>query len=267
MAPASSILIIDDEANLRRSLALILQKAGYAVTSASSGQEAIQYLQSGAYDMAFLDLKMPDKSGLELLPEIRKIYPEMPVLILTAHATLESAIEAVRKGARDYLIKPIDPQTILLRVEEILTEQRQPKRRREIVSDIQELLAELRQIDGSDTQPSSLLMTLSSTDPTRFLQRGPLTLDLHARHVKLEDRFIQLSPTAFDYLVTLVRHSPNPVSYETLVMESQGYKTSLNEARDLARWRIHELRKALEPDTEQSKYIITERGTGYRLVI
>lgn len=267
MTPANTILIIDDEANLRRSLSLILQKAGYAVTTAGNGQEAVVYLQSGAYDLAFLDLKMPDINGIDLLPEIRALYPDMPVLILTAHATLDSAIEAVRKGARDYLIKPIDPSNIVARVEEILTEQRQPKRRREIVSSIQDLLAELRQIDGKEAQPQGLLVTVSSTDPTRFLQRGPLTLDLHARHVKLDDRFVQLSPTAFDYLVTLVRHSPNAVSYETLVVESQGYKTSLNEARDLARWRIHELRKALEPDNEQPRYIITERGTGYRLVI
>ncbi len=267
MSPATSILIVDDEANLRRSLALILQKAGFHITSASSGQEAIQFLQSNSYDLTFLDLKMPDVNGMDLLPRIRSLYPDMPVLILTAHATLESAIDAVRKGARDYLIKPIDPPTILSRVEEIVREQSQPKRRREIVSGIQELLSELRQIDGDDPSAPGLLVTLSSTDPTRFLQRGPLTLDLHARHVKMGDRFIQLSPTAFDYLVTLLRHSPNPVSYETLVMEAQGYKTSLNEARDLARWRIHELRKAIEPDTELPRYIITERGTGYRLVI
>ncbi len=267
MTSASSILIVDDEANLRRSLALVLQKAGYMVTNASSGQEAIQSLQSNIYNLMFLDLKMPDVNGMELLPRIRNQYPDMPVLILTAHATLELAIEAVRKGARDYLIKPIDPPTILSRVEEIFNEQRQPKRRREIVSGIQELLSELRQIDGDDGSAPGLLVTLSSTDPTRFLQRGSLTLDLHARHVKMGDRFIQLSPTAFDYLVTLLRHSPNPVSYETLVMEAQGYKTSLNEARDLARWRIHELRKAIEPDTGMPRYIITERGTGYRLVI
>lgn len=267
MSPANTILIVDDEANLRRSLSLILQKAGYSVTCAANGGEAIQYLQSGAYDLAFLDLKMPDTNGMELLPEIRNMYPDMPVLILTAHATLESAIEAVRKGARDYLIKPIDPPVILSRVDEILAEQRQPKRRREIVSHIQELLAELRQIDGQDPGSTGILMTVSSTDPTRFLQRGPLTLDLHARHIKMGEQFIQLSPTAFDYLVTLLRHSPNPVSYETLVMESQGYKTTLNEARDLARWRIHELRKALEPSPAQPRYIITERGVGYRLVI
>jgi DNA-binding response OmpR family regulator len=248
-------------------MALILQKAGYSVTSAASGQDAIQYLQSGAYDLAFLDLKMPDVNGLELLPQIRALYPEMPVLILTAHASLETAIDAVRKGARDYMIKPVDPTMIVHRVEEILNEQRQPKRRREIITHIQELLAELRQIDSEEADSSGILMTVSSTDPTRFLQRGQFTLDLHARHLKIGDRFIQLSPTAFDYLVTLVRHSPNPVSYETLVMESQGYKTSLNEARDLARWRIHELRKAIEPQADQPHYIITERGIGYRLVV
>lgn len=267
MPPANTILVVDDEANLRRSLALILQKAGYSVTCAGNGQEAIQYLQAGAYDLAFLDLKMPDIHGLELLPKLREMYPDMPVLILTAHATLDSAIEAVRKGARDYLIKPVDPGALLARLSEVLAEQRQPKRRREIVTHIQELLAELRQIDGQDLGQTGILATVSSTDPTRFLQRGPLTLDLHARHIKMNDRFIQLSPTAFDYLVTLVRHSPNPVTYETLVMESQGYKTSLNEARDLARWRIHELRKAIEPIPDQPQIIITERGVGYRLVI
>jgi DNA-binding response OmpR family regulator len=267
MAYTNSILIVDDEANLRRSLALILKKSGYSVTSAGNGQEALQYLQAGAYDLVFLDLKMPDINGIDILPQIRSLYPDMPVLILTAHATLESAMEAVRKGARDYLIKPIDPPLILARVEEILLELRQPKRRREIVNEIQSLLTELRQIDSTGFEAPVLLNTLASTDPARFLQCGPLTLDLHARHVKLNDHFVQLSPTAFDYLVTLVRHSPNPVSYETLVMESQGYKASLSEARDLARWRVHELRKALNPDSLNAEYIITVRGIGYRLVV
>jgi DNA-binding response OmpR family regulator len=210
---------------------------------------------------------MPDANGIDILPQIRSIYPEMPVLILTAHATLDSAIEAVRKGARDYLIKPIDPALILTRGEEILIEQRQPRRRREIVNEIQGLLAELHQFEQSENRAPSLLQTLASTDPARFLQCGPITLDLHARHMKIGDRFIQLSPTAFDYMVTLVRHSPNPISYETLVMESQGYKTTPNEARDLARWRVHELRRALDPDHEGEKFIITVRGVGYRLVV
>src|SRR4030043_1348064 len=116
MGPGHSILIIDDEANLRRSLGLILQRAGYSVITAANAGEALQLLQTGSYDLAFLDLRLPDINGIELLPQIKELYPEMPVLILTAHATLDSAIEAVRRGARDYLIKPIDPPQILERV-------------------------------------------------------------------------------------------------------------------------------------------------------
>lgn len=263
---ASSILVVDDEINLRHTLALILQRAGYTVTAAGNGQEARKYLENGNFDLVFLDLKMPDIDGIVLLPEIRRLYPELPVLILTAHATLDSAIHAVRLGARDYLLKPIDPAQILVRVKEVLAESVQPKHRRKLVGEIKQLLEELNRMEGNNS--SSTGSTLQQVhDPTRYLQLGPFLLDLHARYLVLNDKNIPLSPTAFDYLVTLVRHSPDPVSYETLVMESQGYQTSLTEARDLARWRIHELRKALETNLRQPKFIITVRGTGYRLVI
>src|SRR4030042_4082022 len=131
MSAQHSILVIDDEPNLRRSLGLILQRAGYTITTASNASEAIQLLQAGAYDLAFLDIKLPDQNGIQLLPRIRDLYPDMPVLILTAHATLDTAIGAVRLGARDYLLKPLDPENILNRVESILREEK-PKRRREI---------------------------------------------------------------------------------------------------------------------------------------
>ncbi len=120
MGTSHSILIIDDEPNLRRSLGLILQRAGYIITTASNAGEAIHLLQAGAYDLTFLDIKLPDQNGIQLLPQLRLLYPEMPILILTAHATLDTAIEAVRQGARDYLLKPIDPASILSRVDEIL---------------------------------------------------------------------------------------------------------------------------------------------------
>jgi DNA-binding response OmpR family regulator len=263
---SASILIIDDEPNLRRSLALILQRAGYSVNTAENAREVKHYLAAGAYDMVFLDLKMPEVNGMELLPEIRQIYPEMPVLILTAHATLESAIEAVRKGARDYLLKPVDPEEILERVKQILAEQEQPKRRREIVGEIQSLLAQLNPVESTETSGGDSNPAAQAQDPARVLRRGPFTLDLHARFATKGDQIITLSPTAFDYLVTLVRHSPNPVSYETLVVESQGYKTTPVEAREMARWRIHELRKAFEADTRNPTYIITVRDVGYRLI-
>lgn len=263
---SQSILIIDDEANLRATLALILQRAGFTVTTAANVGEARQYLQIGPFDLIFLDLKMPEEDGITLLPEIRSRSPDTPVFILTAHATLDSAIAAIRSGARDYLLKPIDPAQIIQRVQDVLGEDQQPKRRRQIIGEIRGLLDEWNRMEGEENPALSPAPTSSINTSSRYLQRGSFSLDLHARHAEMNSKTISLSPTAFDYLVTLLRHSPNPVSYETLVLESQGYQASLIEARDLARWRIHELRKAMEDDIRQPKYIITVRGIGYRLV-
>ncbi|MEJ2757583.1 MAG: response regulator transcription factor [Anaerolineales bacterium] len=265
---AASILIVDDEENLRLTLSRILSHAGHTVVTAASGEEALRVLQAGAYDLAFIDLLMPGIGGMDLLKELRQIYPDMPVLILTAHATLESAVEAVRQGARDYLLKPADPKMILDRVDEVLNEQKQPQRLREILSQIQSLVAEMQQYTQPGGEaPANPLNLVLPTDPMRFLQRGPFVLDMHARHFTLDGEYIPLSPTNFDYLVTLVRHAPNPVTYEALVRESQGYDVTLVEAREMSRWRIHELRKAIEDDSKNPKYLITIRGSGYKLAI
>jgi DNA-binding response OmpR family regulator len=267
MALKDSILIVDDEPKLARSLSLILQKADYVVTTAPDGARALELLQAGAYDLVFLDIRLPDQSGIQLLPQIHAIYPDMPVVILTAHATLETAIGAVRAGARDYLLKPINPEEILARAKKILDEQIQPKRKKEIASQIQVLLSELQAADG--TEPiSSIKNTAPQLDPTRFLQRGELQLDLHTHLVTMHGRSISLPPSTFDYLVTLMRHSPNPVAYDILVKESQGYQEiSRIEAKEMTRWQIHELRKALEQDLQHPHMIITVRDVGYRLVI
>jgi DNA-binding response OmpR family regulator len=264
---AHSILIIDDEPNLRRSLALILERSGYQVFTAGTAIEARSYLQRCDIDLVFLDLKMPDINGLDLLPEIREFDREMPVLILTGHATLDSAMEAVRKGAKDYLLKPLDPELILNRISQIISEQKNPRRRREIVSGIKNLLFELGHLEGMSEDRTIPLETGAELVSDRYLQRGSLNLDFHTRQVTLGGRYIPLSPTAFDYLTTLIRHSPDIVPCEVLVEESQGYKSSVSEAKDIARWRVHELRKGLESDPRRPRLIITVRGVGYRLVL
>ena len=264
---SGSILIVDDEENLRLTLSRILTKSGFTVTTASSGEDALRLLQAGAYELAFIDLMMPGMGGLKLLAELRKFYPDMPVLILTAHATLDSAIEAVRQGARDYLLKPADPDLIIERVKSVLRETTQPQRQREILSQIQNLVSELNQFGSEGGEAANALHMLPPTDPARFLQRGPFSLDLHARHLMLDGEFIPLSPANFDYMVVLVRHAPNPVKYEVLVREAQGYELTRVEAREMTRWRVHELRKAIEQDSKNPRYLITVRGTGYRLAI
>jgi DNA-binding response OmpR family regulator len=267
MMPQNAILIVDDENHLRLSLSLILQKENYRVETAANAEEALDCLQIHEYDLMFLDLNMPGMSGIDLLVEIHRQVPHMPVLILTAHAALESAIQAVRLGARDYLVKPVEPVLILTRVAEILAESEQPARKKEIVGQIQGLLAELQKIEGEGATPTSALAALPPANPTRFLKRGIFDLDLHARHATLNGKYIPVTGIYFDYLGTLVRHAPKPVAYKTLVKESQGYDMAIAEARDLARWRIHELRKIIETDPKRPQYILTVRGTGYRLEI
>ena len=265
MTPQKTILIVDDEDHLRRSLSLILQREKYRVEAVGNGEDALHCLQSREYDLMFLDLNMPGISGIDLLAEVHKEAPHMPVLILTAYAALESAIQAVRLGARDYLIKPVEPVEILTRVAEILAESEQPARKKEIVSQVQALLAELQKMEGEDATPTSTMAALPSTSPDRFLKKGIFELDLHARHVMLNNQYVQITGVYFDYLSTLLRHAPKAVDYKTLVKESQGYDVALAEARDLARWRIHELRKMMEADPERPQHILTVRGTGYRL--
>jgi DNA-binding response OmpR family regulator len=120
MTGKATILVVDDEENLRRTLALILQREGYSVTTAASVGEARECLKAGAIDLVFLDVKLPDASGLTLLTEMRDQYPGVPVLILTAHDKLGVALEAVRNGAHDYLLKPVDPPILIARVKEVL---------------------------------------------------------------------------------------------------------------------------------------------------
>ena len=260
-----TILIVDDDDPLRLSLSLILEKENYRVETAAHAEAALECLQSHGYDLMFLDLNMPGMNGIDLLLKIHKQFPNMPVLILTAHAALESAIQAVRLGARDYLVKPVEPVEILTRVAEILAEHEQPARKKQIVGEIQALLSELQKIDGEDARSSGIPPALPPTGPDRVLQKGIFELDLHARHVTLNGKYIPVTGVYFDYLRTLLRHAPKAVDSKTLVKESQGYDVDFDEARDMARWRIHELRKVIEMDPEHPQYIRTVRGVGYRL--
>ncbi len=102
------ILIVDDELNMRLVLSAMLKKEGYEVSAASNGKEALQILQSNKFAVVITDLKMPDVDGMELLIRIAERYPEIPVIMITAHGTIATAVEALKKGAFDYITKPFD---------------------------------------------------------------------------------------------------------------------------------------------------------------
>jgi DNA-binding response OmpR family regulator len=90
---------------------------------------------------------------------------------------------------------------------------------------------------------------------------------LHTRRLTIHGREADLPPTAFDYLLVLVRHAPNVVDYQTLVAEAQGYQAEVREAQEVVKWHVHHIRQAIEPDVHRPSLLINVRGTGYRLVI
>ncbi len=265
MTLSGTVLVIDDEPSLRQTLTQILKRAGCEAISAADGPAALQRLAAASYDLVYLDIHLPGMDGLQVLKEIHRLYPQLPVILFTAHASLQSAMEAVRLGATDYLTKPIDPETLIARTRVILAERAVERRRREIQAQINALQAELKALEQPETAPPAPVRPAPSGD--RFLKRGSLIIDLQARRATLGDRVLTIPPSAFDYLVVLARHAPDVVDYQTLVTEAQGYQTDRRGAQELAKWHIHELRSALEPDPHESKHIVNLRGIGYRLVV
>ena len=115
------ILAIDDEKELLASITKILERSGHAVLTANSGEEGLLALQEDRPpDMVLTDLVMPGIGGMELLRAVRRKYPEVPVVLMTAHATLETAIQAIREGAYDYLPKPFGQEELLVMVQRTL---------------------------------------------------------------------------------------------------------------------------------------------------
>ena len=117
MESESRVLVVDDDQFALRSMAKVLRGESYEVVTAASGSEAIELLKQDAFDLVVADLKMPEVDGLEVLRQTREIAPQAVVLILTGYASLGSAIEALREGAYDYLVKPCSDDELKLRIE------------------------------------------------------------------------------------------------------------------------------------------------------
>ena len=118
------VLVVDDEQSLRDVLSIMLKRAGYAVTSAMDGEEAIELLHREIFDLVITDLRMPKIDGMEVLKAVRSVSPETVVLIITAFATADSAVEAMKQGAYDYLTKPFQVDEVQLIIRNALEKRR-----------------------------------------------------------------------------------------------------------------------------------------------
>jgi two-component system alkaline phosphatase synthesis response regulator PhoP len=262
MSITGHILIIDDEAPLRQTLARILQQAGFEVSTAENGEQGLSFIQTSSFDLVFMDLRMPGMAGMDVLKLIHANHPTLPVVLFTAQPDLSSAVDALRNGATDYLLKPLKPQLLIERAQTIITTQQKENRKREIALQIEALQAELKSLTSGQTGP----LQAANLSANRFLKRGILVLDLHKRRLLIDEQVINIPPTSFDYLLVLARHSPNIVNYQTLVTEAQGFQADAREAQELTKWHIHQLRQAIEHDARNPSFLINVRGTGYRLV-
>ena len=123
MNKPARILIIDDDENIRKVLQTILEDEGYVTDSAETAQKAIQKSEQAFYNLALIDVRLPDMEGIELLSKLRETKPKMRKIIVTGYPTLQNAVGAVNKGADAYVMKPFDVEKILLTIEEQIAKQ------------------------------------------------------------------------------------------------------------------------------------------------
>lgn len=127
MGEHARIIIVDDDEGIRETLAAILQEEGYHIDTAESGKEAIEKTNEKFYNLALIDIRLPDIEGIDLLKEIKGTVPKIRKIIITGYPTLQNAMEAVNNGADAYVLKPFDIEKVLTIIKDQLEKQRGEK--------------------------------------------------------------------------------------------------------------------------------------------
>ena len=149
----SRILVVDDEKEIRGFLSKALPRmGGFQVELAESGEEALQKMEKEPFDLVLTDLKMPKMDGLQLISEIAKSKPETLTMMMTGHGTIDSALEAMKRGASDYLMKPLNLDELLIRIQKVLDEKQRFVRLRDFADQLEKANQELRRIDSMKSE-------------------------------------------------------------------------------------------------------------------
>ena len=226
MAKPLTVLVVDDEPAIRRFLRTSLKVAEYRVVEAADAAGALRALIAEKPDLLILDLGLPDKSGLDLISALRK-GTAPPIIVLSARDDERSKVEALDRGADDYLSKPFG---------------------------MAELMARLR---------AALRHAFQAQGELPVFLSGDLSVDLVRRHVARGGGEVKLSPKEFELLSHLVMHAGKVLTHRHLLREVWG-PAQLGEVQYL-RVFIRSLRQKIEPDPARPTHILTEPGVGYRL--
>lgn len=226
MSNKAAILIIDDEAPIRKLLEITLQSNEYQVIEASTGKEGMILAASHPPDLIILDLGLPDMNGHEVLQQLRAWYTN-PVIILSVQKEEEDIIKALDNGANDYLVKPFRTG---------------------------ELLARIR----------SALRSALSEDNDPVITNGVISIDLQNRLVKKNNEPVKLTATEYTLLALFAKNEGKVLTHQYLLREvwGPGYISQSQYLRVF----IAQLRKKIEEDANRPEYITTESGVGYRFV-
>ncbi|MBM3178981.1 MAG: response regulator transcription factor [Chloroflexi bacterium] len=223
------ILVVDDEERMIRFIRMNLEHDGFQVSEAFNGKQAIQKMRDVTPDLILLDVMMPDLDGFEVLETVRE-FSNVPVIMLTAKGEEDDRVRGLEHGADDYITKPFSP--------------------RELVSRIKAVLRRTEGVSGS-------MHGLLEIDKR-------LKIDFDRREIWLEGKLVKLRPTEYRLLFHLVQNAGWVVSHDQLLQKVWGYE--YRDEPHYVRLYINYLRQKLEKEPADPKYILTERGVGYRFV-
>jgi OmpR family response regulator RpaB len=224
------ILVVDDEASIRRILETRLSMIGYEVVTAADGEEALQVFRKQHPDLVVLDVMMPKLDGYGVCQELRK-ESDIPIIMLTALGDVADRITGLELGADDYVVKPFSPKELEARIRSVL-----------------------RRVARSSHEgiPSS-----------GVIQVGDLCIDTNKRQVYKRGERIRLTGMEFSLLELLVSRSGEPFSRAQILQEVWGYTPERHVDTRVVDVHISRLRAKLEDDPSNPELILTARGTGY----
>lgn len=231
METRSKIFLVDDDESIIVTLTTFLQLSGFEVDTARNGEQALAYLQHRDPHLIVLDVLMPGLDGREVLRRLRSQDNWTPVILMTQMTGTPERIMALEEGADDYLNKPFDPQELVVRIRAILRRSRLSSR------------------------PLSAAQRLLCED---------LTMDRIARRVRLNDQEVPLTPKAVSILEYLMLHADELITRDRLLDAVWGWETAVGGR--VVDTRIAELRKMLNDDPANPRFIETVPGMGYRFV-
>ena len=229
---AQRILVVDDDSEIVRLLRGYLEQAGYQVVAAYDGETALHLFRRERPDLAILDLMLPDRDGWDVTRIVRgdSALAGTPIIMLTARVEDTDKIVGLELGADDYVTKPFNPREVVARVRSVLRRS---------------------QPDGRQSQP-------------RVLQLGGLMMDLGRHEVMVDGQPVELTPSEFDLLRTLMENPGYAFTRMELIEQGLGYEyVGMERTLDS---HVKNLRKKIEPDPRQPAYIQTVYGVGYRLL-